>query len=511
VRLLIFHYHDRPGGVREVISRGLPLLLERLDAVREVIFLAGEFGDAGWRAGLEQRLGKIPLRWVVDPEWGYGSGEFRSLSRASSRKLGELLSSPPAGAGESEAGRTVLWAHNLSVGRNIPLLRVLPDLCLAAGAELWLHHHDWWWDGRWARWRDWQSAGVNSLDEALAATVPVGPHIQHRCVNLADLPFLQNAAGPAAARWVGNPLPVFQKPTAAEVRAARQWLEARTGGRPVWLAPVRALRRKNLAESLLLTHCLAPGACLVTTGGALSPDEAPAWRKLREAADRQGLPLVPQVLAGAGPGAAGPGIPALMAASEAVVLSSLQEGFGLPWLEAAALGKPVISRWLPELEANLRAFGCHAAGFYKTLPVPDHFYDRAGEERRIASRGKALLSLLPEELGREVFGILRRSQPREEAPGVRDFACLTLEAQLEVLAGALMEFPSLECREPQAARRPDGDRAERWAERFFSGDRNPLLNSPSPPMSPRDLKAELRQRLAWWLEHPLLWPVSGEG
>lgn len=511
VRLLIFHYHDRPGGVREVISRGLPLLLERLGGLREVVFFAGELGDPGWRAGLERSLGKIPLRWVVDPGWGYGGGNFDSLSQASSRKLVKLLNSPPA------AGRTVLWAHNLSVGRNIPLLRALPDLCQAAGAELWLHHHDWWWDGRWARWEDWRASGVHSLEEALAATIPLGPHIQHRCVNPADLPFLQNTAGPAA-RWVGNPLPSLRNPSAAEVHAARQWLDARTGGRPVWLAPVRALRRKNLAESLLLTRCLAPGACLVTTGGALSPDEAPAWRKLREVAARNALPLLPQVLAGSGePGGAGPGVAALMAASEAVVLTSLQEGFGLPWLEAAALGKPVISRRLPELEANLRASGCHVPGFYNDLPVPEFFYDRSAEDRRIWDRGEALLPVLPEELREEAQGIILREGAGEgeswpDSRRTMDFGRLTLDAQCEVLGGPLAELPFPQGLEPKFSSWPVEARGEQWAERFLSTEHAALPNAlPGASSGLVSLRTEVSRRLVWWLRHPMVWPEPGGG
>ncbi|RYD31290.1 MAG: hypothetical protein EOP86_18215, partial [Verrucomicrobiaceae bacterium] len=335
MQLLVFHYHDRPGGVREVIGRGLPLLMERLDGVNEVVFLMGELRDAGWREALTARLKRqspsVTVRWVEDREWGYAEPGFRSLSADSVQRLRDWLHPSPT------ARWSVLWAHNLSVGRNIPLLRALPRLCKDAGAELWLHHHDWWWDGRWQRWRDWLAAGVASLEEALAATVPVGPQLRHYAVNLADLPFLQTAAGDAA-RWVGNPLPAFRPPQEAEVREARLWLAARTGGRPVWLAPVRALRRKNLAEALLLTRRLAPDACLVTTGGS-SAEEAAGWNRLRTAATAKGWPLAPQVLAGME--ASAPSVPALMAASEAVMITSLQEGFGLPWLEAAALGRPV--------------------------------------------------------------------------------------------------------------------------------------------------------------------------
>ncbi|MDB6131885.1 MAG: glycosyltransferase, family [Verrucomicrobiales bacterium] len=497
VRLLVFHYHDRPGGVREVIGRGLPLLMERLDGVGEVVFLMGELRDAGWREALSGRLKKqspsVTVRWVEDREWGYAHQGFRSLSADSVQRLRDWLHP------SQTLRQAVLWAHNLSVGRNIPLLRALPRLCEDAGAELWLHHHDWWWDGRWQRWRDWRAAEVASLEEALAATVPVGPHLKHYAINLADLPFLQAAAG-EAARWVGNPLPAFRPPEEAEVGEARRWLAARTGERPVWLAPVRALRRKNLAEALLLTRRLAPDTCLVTTGGS-SAEEAAGWNRLRTAAAAQGWPLVPQVLAGME--TAAPSVPALMAASEAVVITSLQEGFGLPWLEAAALGKPVVSRHLPDAADNLAALGCRLPGAYHSLPVPaEGFYNALTEKARVRDRMSRLADLLPGNLW-------ARDGPSELAGKTGnaelDFGCLTQEAQLEVLAAEGQGVPMPPELQPELLCWPDGYRHERWAERFFASPQAisfPAAGHSWTPGAP----AEVRRRLAWWLRHPLLWP-----
>ena len=60
--MVVFHYHDRPGGVRGVITRGLPALAERLGGVSEVVLLAGELTDTAWLGELARGLGKIPLR-----------------------------------------------------------------------------------------------------------------------------------------------------------------------------------------------------------------------------------------------------------------------------------------------------------------------------------------------------------------------------------------------------------------------------------------------------------------
>ena len=383
VRLVVFHYHDRPGGVRQVISRGLPRLVERLDRVSEVILLLGEMTDPDWVKGLQASLAAVPLRIVTHRDLGYLSGQDQAMGREAVKRVHEALSGPDV----------LVWAHNLSVGRNVPLLRHLPDWCASAGARLWLHHHDWWWDGRWARWADWQASGIAGLEEALELSIPTGPHLRHWCVNLADLAWLQVRAG-ATAQWAGNPLPELTYPDKSEVQAARAWLQSFGGGRRLWLVPVRALRRKNLAEALLLAQQQDEPTCLVTTGGPSSPAEVPAWESLCAAAGRHHWPLVPGVLADGRSNR--PSLPALFLAADAVVMPSLQEGFGLPYLEAAALEKPLLARALPDVSANLRALGCALPGTYNKLPVAPGSFDAARESIRLAGRWALLRSSLPE-------------------------------------------------------------------------------------------------------------------
>ena len=488
VRLVVFHYHDRPGGVRQVISRGLPLLVERLDRVSEVFLLMGEVTDPDWVKGLEVSLSGVPLRLVTHRDFGYLSGRDQVLAGEAVEQVHECLSGPDV----------LVWAHNLSVGRNVPLLRYLPDWCAAAGASLWLHHHDWWWDGRWARWADWQASGLTDLEEALEYSVPVGSHIRHWCVNQADLAWLQIRAG-ATAQWVGNPLPELEGPDKSEVQAAHDWLQSLGRGRRLWLAPVRALRRKNLAEALLLAQQQDEPTCLVTTGGPSSPAEVPAWESLCAAAARHHWPLVPAVLAQGAricnpPRCTGlssiPSLTAILSASGVIAMPSLQEGFGLPYLEAAALEKPLLARALPDVSANLKALGCALPGTYNKLPVAPGSFDAAKESIRLAGRWALLRSSLPE--------ILRMDLEPIQAVEGTDFGCLSLEAQMEVLQSSARLPGSLP--EPEVPFWPSGSRLDHWADRFFQAPA-----CPEPP-SGESLLPEVRRRFHYWQQHPLLWP-----
>src|SRR6185436_12774001 len=138
------------------------------------------------------------------------------------------------------------------------------------------------------------------------------------------------------ALWLPNLTEPSVPSATAHIRASRRWLRNKLAQEeaPVWVSPCRFLRRKNIAEALLLTRWLRPEAWLIVTGAASSADEIPCFRALETAARQHQWRLRLGVLAG---GKAGkPGVADLLAVSEVVLLTSLQEGFGLPYLEATA-------------------------------------------------------------------------------------------------------------------------------------------------------------------------------
>jgi len=197
----------------------------------------------------------------------------------------------------------------------------------------------------------------------------------------------------------------------------------------VWILPCRLLRRKNVAEALLLTRWLRPEAWLVTTGGVSSTDERPYYDRLAAAARSHGLPLRLAVLAG--DETRKPSVAELLAASEAVLLTSVQEGFGLPYLEAAAARRPLIARHLPNVAPDLARFGFRLAQAYEEILIDPTLFDWPAELRR----------------QQQLFARWKRQLPRRyrawagvpllvatgERPGAVPFSALTLTAQIEVL------------------------------------------------------------------------------
>lgn len=421
--LVVSHYHLRPGGVRRVIETALPAIVARGD-ISAVTLATGEKPDELWLERLRDALGGVVLAVEVRPELRYWS-ELAPVPSDLEARLNRTCTNLLAAKG---GDRAVLWVHNLALGRNAPLAAAWAQAAEQTGAVLLSHHHDFFFDNRWIRWPEMQASGLPDLDAAARVVFPSGRRTVHLAINRADYTLLAGGFGERAV-WLPNPV-TSPRHGSAEEAGARTWLAARTGhDGPYWLLPCRLLRRKNIAEAVLLARWLRPGARVVTTGGPTSVDEEPYAAWLREAAARGGWPLDLAVLAGV---ADGPSVSALMAAAESVVLTSLQEGFGLPYLEAAAAGRPLVARALPNVLPDLLSLGLRAPVVYDEIRVPGALFNLPRErehQRRLCEIWRATLPAEVQDLAGEPWVL---TGPDDVVP----FSRLTMTAQEEVQACA---------------------------------------------------------------------------
>lgn len=427
VRLVIVHSHFRPGGVRRVIELALPALVGARRIELDAIVLAGgEAPDAAWLAAVRASLPGVDVTCAIAPAAGYLSevgGPVATVRRQVQIFVAGLI-------GRAKPADTIVWAHNLGLGRNLVLARALAQACARREVRLVAQHHDWWFDNRWPRWPEMRRAGFRSLGAVATTVFATAPTVRHATINRADQRVLARHLGRRVG-WLPNLVAAPSALPVAAVRPARSWLRETLGGTgPVWLVPCRLLRRKNLAEALLLTRWLRPEAWLVTTGGVSSADEQPYADALRAAAARHGWRLRLGVLAAAE--AAQPTVPALLAASEVVLLTSLQEGFGLPNLEAAAAGRPLLARTLSNIAPDLAAFGFRFPQAYDEVWIDRGLFDAKAETARQERRWQAWRAGLP----RACRALATRPPWLEAGAGPLAFSRLTLTAQLEVLARA---------------------------------------------------------------------------
>lgn len=421
LKLIVVHYHLRPGGVRRVIELASPHIARRM-GFAPVVLATGEAPDDAWLLGFQRMIAPTPVEVVTLPALRYFS-EQRGSVAVLQRKL-------RVGLGKLLAGDCLVWAHNPGLGRNLLLTRELVRVCEARRIRLVMHQHDWWFENRWQRWPEMRRCGFRTLRAVAEAVFPAAPNIVHATINRADAEILSRHF-PARVRWLPNPVERTNPPPAARVRVARRLLRESLGSdAPVWLLPCRLLRRKNAAEALLLTRWLRPGAWLVTTGGVSSADEVEYEAKLADAARENGWPLRLGLLAWNGFEKAS--LPEIMAASEAVLLTSIQEGFGLPALEAAAAGRPLIARRLPNVAPDLAAMGFRFPQSYEDIYVAPELFDWAEEVRRQGALFRAWLGKLPRTFRKAAAQPQMLSSPASQR--AVPLSRLTLTAQLEVLA-----------------------------------------------------------------------------
>jgi glycosyltransferase involved in cell wall biosynthesis len=432
LKLIIVHYHLRPGGVRRIIELAAPHLIKSFDGdIDSIILAAGEAPDERWLCAFKEQMKGTPVELFVDSSFGYLS-ELRSTGKSVQARLRKALARLLDGANTDHC---VVWCHNPSVGRNLALSRELVKATESRSLPLVCHHHDWWFDNRWARWPEMRRSGFRSFNEALKSIFPASPKLCHATINREDLELLQNCF-PHQAHWLPN---LAERPEAvspAAAKNARKWLAQQLGTQnaPVWLLPCRMLRRKNVAEALLLTRWLAPDAWLVTTGGVSSADEQFYATALESAAKKHGWPLKVGCLKGDETGK--PSVPELLAASDAVILSSILEGFGLPYVEAAAAGRPLIARTLPNIAPDLAQFGFRFPQSYEEILVSPSLFDWPAEAKRQTRLYRNWRLELPRAC-RAWAGV--PTLLAVEAPAPVPFSRLTLTAQLEVMAKPIEE------------------------------------------------------------------------
>ena len=419
-QLVLIHYHLRPGGVRRVMEMYLPALAAS-GVFEGITLLAGECAEPVWEQNLRATMRGAEFSICIDPAVNYHSG--REPDAAGYRRRLRTLISHHAGEG------AVVWAHNLGLGRNIFLAAELAAWSAETGSTLLSHHHDLWFDNRWARWPELELNGFDSLEKLADAVFGTGASVMHCAINSADQSLVARSM-PGRSVWLPNPMGEERRPLPVEIGAARVWLREELGhDGPVWIFPTRFLRRKNLAEAVLLARWLQPDAMLVTTAGVSSPEETVYAHRLETAVREGSWPVRFKLLSGRD--GATPSVPALMCAADKVLLTSIQEGFGLPFIEAASLQRPLLARRLGNVDPDLSSLGFEIPGLYEEVMVPTDLFDFSKERRRQEMLFESWKNGLPTECrSLAEKPLLLDAEATRPVP----FSRLTLDAQLEVLA-----------------------------------------------------------------------------
>jgi hypothetical protein len=363
--LKIFHYHFMTGGVSTVVRQAVEALRAHLPEVRSVELVAGA-------DGIPSPMQRSSVKRTVIPELGYRRPDVvdsGSVAREAAVLAERLLRS--FGSEDS-----VWWIHNHHLGKNVVFTQAILEIARSGRQRMILQIHDFPECGRFRN--------LALLRRSLSLDpYPVGSWVRYAVLNRRDRDILIRSGLPGEAVFLLEN-PVFQEPEPARPRRTgprrtgprrtRQRSAARTlkpllgNSAPVLLYPVRAIRRKNALEAVLLCMLLDTEVNLLITLPGLSDAERPFSELVRKIfSDR----LCPGLFGiGAELDSHGLHLRDLVEGSDLVLSSSVQEGFGYLFVNALLWSLPLAARNLDTLADMRELFTGYPACFYEAVRVP---------------------------------------------------------------------------------------------------------------------------------------------
>ncbi|MEE4218975.1 MAG: hypothetical protein V2I48_15290, partial [Xanthomonadales bacterium] len=319
MKIAFVHYHLKTGGVTTVLRRQIAAI----QGACETLVLTGE-GTAN----------ELPCKVVEIPGLGYDQpGAFPTTPDMVAERVLKALSEKWPG------GCDVLHVHNPTLAKNRQFLQIIKRL-QQSGVNLFLQIHDFAEDGR---------PHVYFEEE-----YPENCH--YGVINTRDAKSLL-AAGLKSSGLHHIPNAV----DGLHIRPSRC-------PKPQVLYPVRAIRRKNLGEAILLSLFFKHGQRLAVTQPPNSPTDAASYRDWVHWVRNNRLRVDFEVGKNAD-------FPALVADSESVVTTSIAEGFGLVFLEPWTTGKLLWGRRIASICEDFEANGIRLDGLYDRLDIPLNWID----------------------------------------------------------------------------------------------------------------------------------------
>lgn len=371
MQIAIVHYHLNRGGVARVIDNHLHALSAAWTFPRPLQVALVHCGSKqGWPEDLPAALPNIRLKECPVAGLAYDTPEHPCPS---AMELADAIETALRQVGFSPRS-TVLHVHNHNLGKNAALPPALRELA-ARGFRLLLQIHDFAEDFRPANYAYLRERLAPQAPDALPCLLyPQAAHIHYAVLNMRDRGVLAEA-GVAEDRLHSLPNPVTAPDRLPDRGEARACL-ARSAGirfdRPFLVYPVRAIRRKNLGEAVLWAALLRDRLTMGNTLPPLNPLEVPQYQKWRQLALALDLPMHFELGK-----LEGVTFPQVVAAADAVVTTSVAEGFGMVFLEAWLMERCLLGRDLPEITSEFREAGIRLDRLYQRLNIPLALLDEA--------------------------------------------------------------------------------------------------------------------------------------
>ena len=229
-----------------------------------------------------------------------------------------------------------------------------------AGRRLLLQIHDFAEDGRPGDYRLLlDGLGRGDVGKLGAFLYPQAPQVHYAALNGRDLSFMESAGIPRDRLYLLPNAVCLDAPARPEPSLQRSAEER------LLVYPTRGIRRKNLGEFLLWSATARTGNRFATTGAPKNPKARPVYERWVRFAHGLGLPVDFDIAR-----QRQQSFTSILRSADALVTTSVAEGFGLCFLEPWIVERPLLGRNLQEITRDFSAAGLDLSGLYDRLDVP---------------------------------------------------------------------------------------------------------------------------------------------
>jgi len=335
MKIAIVHYHLRQGGVTRVIEQQSKALTNL--GIEHLILC----GDAP---------ASTEIPHIVIEGLDYSSDRTDGLLDKMHAACMETFGEPPS-----------IWHfHNYSIGKNIQYPEIVNTLANNKD-KLLLQIHDFVEDGR-----------AHNLENisSIKKLYPLGSHIQYATINSRDKNLLEISG-------VQHPVTL---PNACE--APLEDLNSSTNVsdhlessiKPYLFYPVRCVRRKNIGEAILISLLIPEKYNIALASAPIDEpcmNEYSVWEDFCSDYD---LRVLFNVVGNLSPSDTAQNDFAFWYAhADCIITTSIQEGFGMAYIEPIIYGKKFIGRNLPEITPDLEDL--HSNTMYDGCYIPTQYVD----------------------------------------------------------------------------------------------------------------------------------------
>lgn len=331
MNVVFMHYHFRSGGVTSVILRHIRCL----KGIINPFLIVGEIPEV-----------QVNIPYTVIPSLAYDRDRTDILGPE------EIADKILKAVKKHFGSKADLYhIHNPTLGKNKNYIEVI-DRIIEDGNRVLLHIHDFAEDGRADNYQ----------------SQPYPSNVHYAVLNKRDYRILKKSGLTSKGlHLIPNPVELPDKYD----------IDYPLESNNLILYPVRAIRRKNIGEAVLLSLFINTGDFIGITLEPTSRIDVVNYKKWIEFSKERGLPVK-----------FGIGIDNdfmnLVKASKVMITTSIKEGFGMSFLEPWIFKRMLLGRMLTDICQDFLSKGIDLSYMYSSLVIPTELLEIERIKRRLA-------------------------------------------------------------------------------------------------------------------------------